>query len=162
MTVRPSLEYRLGDAWSADESRREFWHLALRLASPASGHLLAASEAARVAALQMHDVADLAPLAEAAANVATDHAGRWSGADARYLAFLLAAATARKYRYDAMACIDALACDLARHARAADDVDLALVAAQLPVRAAAALNAVPGRAGTLGPQPRLSTAWPWP
>ena len=147
MTVRPSLEYRLGDAWSADQSRREFWHLALRLASAASGHLLAASEAARVAALQMNDVADLAPLTEAAANIATDQAGRWSSADARYLAFLLAAATARKYRHETMECIDALACDLARHARAADDVDLALVAAQLPVRAAAAQNAIPGRAG---------------
>jgi hypothetical protein len=147
MTVRPSLEYRLGDAWSADQSRREFWHLALRLASSASGHLLAASEAARVAALQMNDVADLAPLAEAAVIIATDQAGRRSSADARYLAFLLAAATARKYRHEAMACVDALVCDLARHARHADDVDLALVTAQLPVRAAAAQNAIPGRAG---------------
>ena len=60
MTVRPSLEYRLGDAWAADQSRRDFWHLALRLASRTSGHPLAASEAARVAAMQMNDIADLA------------------------------------------------------------------------------------------------------
>ena len=46
-----------------------------------------------------------------------------------------------------MACIDALACDLARQARTADDVDLALLAAQLPVRAAAAPNAAPGGPG---------------
>jgi hypothetical protein len=147
MTVRPSLEYRLGDAWSADQSRRGFWRLALRLASKAKGHLLAASEAARVAALQMNDIADLAPLTDAAAGAATDQAGSWSHAEARYLVFLLAAATARNCRHEAMACIDALACDLARQARTADDVNLALLAAQLPVRAAAAQNAVPGGPG---------------
>lgn len=144
MTVRPSLEYRLGDAWSADPSRRGFWYLALRLASTASGHLLAASEAARVAALQMNDITDLAPLADASAGAATDQAGQWSHAEARYLAFLVAAATARNSRYEAMACIDTLACDLARQARAADDVNLALVAAQMPVRAAGAQNATSG------------------
>jgi len=147
MTVRPSLEYRLGDAWSADPSRRGFWDLALRLANSASGHLLAASETVRVAALQMNDIADLSPLADAATRAATDQAGRWNHVEARYLAFLLAAATARNGRHDAMACIDALACDLARQARTADDVDLALLAAQLPVRAATGQNPVPGGLG---------------
>jgi hypothetical protein len=71
MTVRPSLEYRLGDAWTADPSRRDFWHLALRLASNTTGHPLAAGESARVAAMQVNAVPDLAPLAAAATGAAT-------------------------------------------------------------------------------------------
>jgi hypothetical protein len=140
MTVRPSLEYRLAFAWSADQTRRAFWLLALRLANLATGHLLAASEAARVAALQMNDAADVLMLADAATGAATDLAGTWGQAEARYLPFLLAAAVARKPRDGALACIDALTCNLARHAHADDDVSLALLAAQLPVRAASRAN----------------------
>ena len=126
MTVRPSLEYRLGDAWRADPSRRGFWHLALRLASMAEGHLLAASEAARVAALQMNDIADLAPLADAATGAATDSAGRWGFAEARLPVLPAGRRHGARLPPEAMACIDALTCDLARQARTADDVDLAL------------------------------------
>ena len=125
MTVRPSLEYRLGDAWAADPSRRDFWRLGLRLASKDSGHPLAARESARVAAMQVNDIADLATLAAAATGAATDPAGRWGCGEARLLAFLLAAAAERSRRREAMSCIDALTCALARQARAADDVDLA-------------------------------------
>ena len=147
MTVRPSLEYRLGDAWTADPSRRDFWHLALRLASKDSGHPLAAGESARVAAMQVNDVTDLAPLAAAATGAASDPAGRWGRNEARLLAFLLAAAAEHNRRREAMSCIDALTCDLAQQAREADDVDLAVAAAQLPVRAEGPRNTA---AGVLG------------
>lgn len=46
-----------------------------------------------------------------------------------------------------MSCIDALTCDLAQQAREADDVDLAVAAAQLPVRAEGSRNTA---AGVLG------------
>ena len=147
MTVRPSLEYRLGDAWAADPSRRDFWHLALRLASKDSGHPLAAGESARVAAMQVNDITDLAPLAAAATGAATDPAGRWGRNEARLLAFLLAAAAERNRRREAMRCIDALTCDLARQAKEVDDVDLAVCAAQLPVRAEGPRNTVAGVPG---------------
>ena len=149
MTVRPSLEYRLGDAWAADPSRRDFWHLVLRLAGKGSGHPLAAGECARVAAMQVNDIADLATLAAAATGAATDPAGRWGCGEARLLAFLLAAAAERSRRREAMSCIDALTCDLARQARAADDVDLAVAAAQLPVRAEGTRNTAAGTPGYL-------------
>lgn len=137
MIVRPSLEYRLAFAWEAsDELHLSFWHLALRLASLTAGHPLAANEAARVAALQMTATDDVEFLASAATGTATDPAGLWGQTEARYLAFLLAAAVARNPSNQAMACIDALTCTLARTALANDDVDLAAVAAQLPVRAA--------------------------
>jgi hypothetical protein len=147
MTVRPSLEYRLGDAWAADPSRRDFWRLGLRLASKDSGHPLAAGETARVAAMQVNDIADLATLAAAATGAATDPAWRWGCGEARLLAFLLAAAAERSRRREAMACIDALTCALARQARAADDVDLAVAAAQLPVRAEGPRNTAAGTPG---------------
>jgi len=140
MTVRPSLEYRLVFAWNADETRRAFWHLALRLTNLATGHPLAASQAARVAALQMNDATDVLLLADAATSAAADPAGTWGQAEARYLAFLLAAAVARNPRHEALACIDAVTCGLARHAHANDDVNLALLAAQLPVRAASRVD----------------------
>jgi hypothetical protein len=147
MTVRPSLEYRLGDTWTADPSRRDFWHLALRLASKDSGHPLAAGESARVAAIQVNDITDLAPLAAAATGAATDPAGRWERNEARLLAYLLAAAAERTRRREAMSSIDALACDLAQRARTADDVDLAVAAAQLPVRAEGNKNIAAGNQG---------------
>ena len=147
MTVRPSLEYRLGDAWAADPSRRDFWRLGLRLASKDSGHPLAAGESARVAAMQVNDISDLATLAAAATGADTDPAGRWGCGEARLLAFLLAAAAERNRRREAMSCIDALTCDLARQARAADDVDLAVAAAQLPVRAEGPRNTAAGTPG---------------
>jgi hypothetical protein len=147
MTVRPSLEYRLGDAWAADPSRRDFWGLGLRLASNDSGHPLAAGECARVAAMQVDDIADLAMLAAAATGADTDPAGRWGCGEARLLAFLLAAAAERNRRREAMSCIDALTCDLARQARAADDVDLAVAAAQLPVCAEGPRNTAAGTPG---------------
>jgi len=147
LTVRPSLEYRLMFAWSAEESRRDFWHLALRLANLVTGHLLAASEAARVAVLQMNNAADLVPLADVAAGAATDLAETRGQTEARYLAFLLAASVARNPRHEAMACIDALTCNLARQANAVDDVSLALLAAQLPVRAASGQTDTAGDGG---------------
>jgi hypothetical protein len=144
ITVRPSLEYRIGDAWSADTTRRDFWRLALRLASHAPGHPLAASEAARVAARQMNHISDLVLLVDAATGVASDQAGRWGQAEARYLAYLLAVATGRTPRLEALTCIDALASVLASRARTADDIDLALAAAQLPFRATGSAGAKSG------------------
>ncbi|HXL92364.1 MAG TPA: hypothetical protein VN969_25790 [Streptosporangiaceae bacterium] len=46
------------------------------MASRGSGHPLAAGEAARVAAMQVNDITDLAPLAAAATGAATDLAGQ--------------------------------------------------------------------------------------
>jgi len=136
ITVRPSLDYRLAIAWANDPPRRGFWHLALRLASATSGHLLAALAAARVAAREMETFADLEELANACTGAASDPDGTWGAAEASGLAFLVAAAIAR--RPDAQPALDVLAIltsRLAAHARSTDDVNLALLAAQLPTRA---------------------------
>jgi hypothetical protein len=136
VTVRPSLEYRLSTAWRNDTSRRGFWHLTLRLASRTSGHLLAATAAAQVAAREMGDFADIEVLADACTGSVSDPNGNWGTAEAGNLAFLVAAAIARHPRPQHT--LEILA-DLTRHlaatARATDSVDLALLAAQLPLRA---------------------------
>ena len=141
MTVRPSLQYRLASAWNCDQDRHGFWHLALRLAAGSGGHPLAANEAARVAALQMDDFTDLRALVDAATGTATDPARSWGVTEGRYLAFLIAAAAGRDPSARALACIDSLTCELARNALADDDINLAAVAAQLPMRAASQVEA---------------------
>jgi hypothetical protein len=142
VTVRPSMEYRLGFAWDADQSRRGFWRLALRLARQQGGHPLAATEAARVAVLQTDSADDLASLAQAITRTPPDGAARQGTLDAGLLAFLFAASVERCPRREALVCLNALTCALARHAREADDIDLALLAAQLPVRATAGQTGV--------------------
>jgi len=137
VTVRPSLEYRLGFAWDVDQSRRGFWRLALRLARTEGGHPLAATEAARVAVLQADSDGDLTPLAKAIIGLPHDDAARQGTLEAGLLAFLFAASVERCPRREALACLNSLTCALARAARETDDIDLALLAAQLPVRAAA-------------------------
>ena len=136
VTVRPSLEYRLAIAWGNDTSRRGFWHLALRLASRTSGHLLAATVAAQVAAREMEDFADIEVLANACTGIVSDPNGNWGTAEAGNLAFLVAAAIARHPRpQHGLEILADLTSHLAATARATDSVDLALLAAQLPLRA---------------------------
>jgi hypothetical protein len=137
VTVRPSLEYRLAIAWGNDTARRGFWHLTLRLASRTSGHLLAATAAAQVAAREMEDFADIEVLANACTGIVSDPNGNWGTAEAGNLAFLVAPAIAHHPRrpQQALEILADLTSHLAATARAADSVDLALLAAQLPLRA---------------------------
>lgn len=136
ITVRPSLDYRLATIWRDDPQRRGFWRLSLRLASHGAGHPLATSAAARVAAREMQTFTDCEPLADACTGAAVDELGRWGTTDAHRLAFLLAAATSRGPSTEhAFAALAAFTRHLARQARGADDVDLAVLAAQLPARA---------------------------
>jgi hypothetical protein len=156
ITVRPSLDYRLAIAWANDPPRRGFWHLALRLASATSGHLLAAQAAARVVAREMETFADLDELADACTGAASDPDGTWGAAEASGLAFLVAAAIAR--RPDAQPALDVFAVltgRLAAQARSTDDVNLALLAAQLPTRA---VNLRPGALHTGASQEWTATA----
>jgi hypothetical protein len=142
ITVRPSLDYRLAIAWANDASRRGFWHLALRLTSSTSGHLLAALAAARVVAREMETFADLEELANACTGAASDPDGTWGAAEASGLVFLVAAAIARHpHAQPALDILAVLTSRLAAHARSTDDVNLALLAAQLPTRA---VNLRPG------------------
>lgn len=149
LTVRPSLEYRLGFAWDVDQSRRAFWNVALRLALRAGGHPLAATEAARVAALHTNTAEDLAPLGQAVLGTSTFGAANTYTAEARLLAFQFAASVERQPRREAFACLDRLIYMLARHARNTDDIDLALLTAQLPVRVGA-MPAGPGEVSDFG------------
>jgi hypothetical protein len=136
VTVRPSLEYRLAIAWANDTSRRGFWHLTLRFASRTSGHLLAATAAAQVAAREMEDFADIEVLANACSGIVSDPDGNWGTAEAANLAFLVAAAIARHPRpRHALEILADLTSRLAATARETDSVDLALLAGQLPLRA---------------------------
>jgi hypothetical protein len=139
ITVRPSLGYRLAIEWAADATRRAFWHLALRLASRTRGHPLAAVAAVQVAADSITALPDVEELANACTGISSDPGGRWGPQEASELAFLAAAATARLP--EPGAALDALAGltqAVAAHARGADDINLALLAAQLPVRVAGA------------------------
>jgi hypothetical protein len=136
ITVRPSIGYRLAIDWAADATRRAFWHLALRLASRTRGHPLAAVAAAQVAADSIAAFPDVKELANACTGMSGDPDGRWGPQEASELAFLTAAATARLP--DPSAALDALAGltqSIAAHARSTDDINLALLAAQLPLRA---------------------------
>ncbi|MGH3766165.1 MAG: hypothetical protein ACRDTX_13615 [Pseudonocardiaceae bacterium] len=136
ITVRPSLDYRLATVWRDDPQRRRFWRLSLRLASRSAGHPLAASAAARVAAREIQTLTDCQPLADACVGTAIDEYGMSGTTEAHELAFLLAAAISRGPSTDkANAALAALTSHLARQARHADNIDLALLAAQLPARA---------------------------
>ncbi len=143
ITVRPSLGYRLAIDWTADATRRAFWHLALRLASRTHGHPLAAVAAAQVAADGIATFPDVKELANACAGISSDPDGRWGPQEASELAFLVAAAIARLPEpgtpLDVLA---GLTQSIAAHACTADDINLALLAAQLPIRAASARPAV--------------------
>jgi hypothetical protein len=136
ITVRPSLDYRLATVWRDDSQRHGFWRLSLRLASRNAGHPLAASAAAMVAAREVQTFTDCKPLADACTGHAVDEDGRWDTTDAHGLTFLLAAAISRgSSTEEAVAALAALTSHLAQHAREADDIGLALLAAQLPIRA---------------------------
>lgn len=139
ITVRPSLGYRLAIDWAADATRRAFWHLALRLASRTHGHPLAAVAAAQVAADSIAAFPDLEELANACTGASSDPDRRWGPQEASELAFLAAAAAARLPEPGAaLDALGGLAQSIAAHARSADDINLALLAAQLPVRAVGA------------------------
>ena len=136
--VRPSLEFRLATVWRDDSDRRSYWRLALRLASGTSGHLLAGSAATSVAADEIQSLADCLTLADACTGSVEDELGRWDVDDARGLAFLLAARISRgPFVAEPFAALAALVNYLAQHAGASADVNLAVLAVQIPVRALA-------------------------
>ena len=153
MVVRPSLDYRLGIAWRADPSRDGFWRLALRLASSTPGHDLAAAAAASVAAQHLETADDLEPLARACIDAGSRAGSSWSVLDARRLMFLVAAAIGFPAAANpaALEAIGAVTASLADHAQSHDDVDLAVLAAQLLGRALAAGE----------PDPATPTAHHW-
>jgi hypothetical protein len=149
VTVRPSLDYRLASVWAADSTRRSFWQLALRLASSGRGHPLAAAAAARVAAAELAVFPDIEELAHACTGARPDPGGAWGPPEASGLTFLVAASIASMpHVQPALDTLGALTRFLAAHARSTDDLNLALLAAQLPLRAVnmqqAALHARPG------------------
>lgn len=150
ITVRPSFDYRLADAWAADPQRRDFWNLALRLASRTNGHVLAALAAVSVAAREFGAYTDCAQLADACSKTAIDPHGRWDASDAYNLAFLLAATVSRgPADPKKVAVLAEMSAILANRARIADDVELAVLAAQLPRRAAGrSPNEASAEAGT--------------
>ncbi|XVU23005.1 hypothetical protein ACQPZJ_37925 [Actinoplanes sp. CA-054009] len=132
--VRPSMEYRLATVWRDDLERRAFWLLSLRLTSRDGGHVLAAAAAARVAASEFRHADDVKPLADACADLGEEH-DRWNRSDARGLAFLLAAAVGRSpVSEETDVALASFANELAQRAREDDDVELALLASQLPGR----------------------------
>lgn len=142
ITVRPSLVFRLAIEWAADSTRRAFWHLALRLASHRQGHLLAAATAAQVAADAASTFADVEELTNACTGTRRDPSGRWGPPEASEMAFLVAAATARtSCRQAALDALAELTSLVAAHARSTGDISLALLAAQLPIRATGAARA---------------------
>lgn len=135
ITVRPSLDYRLATVWRDDSQRVAFWELSLRLSSRACGHPLAAAAAARVAAVEIQAIADCQPLADACLGVRVDQSGRWTAEDAFELIYLLAAAVGRSPdNGEAVASVASISNQLATYARNTDNIDLALLAAQLPRR----------------------------
>jgi hypothetical protein len=133
MTVRPSLDYRLAIVWHDDPSRTGFWRLALRLSEPKYGHMLAAAAAASVAARELSDPSDLAPLETACLHPETT--ARWSSEDAYTLAFLLAAGLNTSGSPGALDAFGHLLQTLAQAAGDRDDTSLALLVAQLGPRA---------------------------
>jgi hypothetical protein len=136
ITVRPSLYYRLAAIWRNDASRESFWTLALRLMSRSAGHPLAALAAGRVAAVEIEQLADCEPLGAACMGARSDPSGRWTTTDAYELAFLVAAASSRATAgQEAPISLSMMAANLAAAARGDDNVDLALLAVQLPQRA---------------------------
>jgi hypothetical protein len=153
MVVRPSLDYRLGIAWRTDPSRDSFWQLALRLASSTSGHDLAAAAAASVAAAHLETADELEPLAGACIDAGSRTGSSWSVLDARRLMFLVATAIGFPAAANpaALEAIGAVTAGLADHAQSHDDVDLAVLAAQLLGRALAAGE----------PDPATPTAHDW-
>ena len=135
LRLRPSVEYRLATIWRDATDRETFWRLSLRLASRRAGHLLAAAAAARVAANEMRTAGDWRFLADACAGISGDDYDRWEPADAHGLAFLLASTFSRAPAAEEADAAFAEFVDwLARRAQEVDDVDLALLAAQLPDR----------------------------
>ncbi|UBU16437.1 NACHT domain-containing protein [Nonomuraea gerenzanensis] len=134
ITVRPSLHYRLATVWKDDASRDVFWKLALRLASRSEGHPLAVLAAGRVAVLEVEQPSDFEPLGAACTAATGDSNGRWTVVDAHEMAFLVAA-TGASAPEAAFAGLTVMSAKLAQETRSADDVGLALLAVQLPLRA---------------------------
>ncbi|MEU3166912.1 hypothetical protein [Streptosporangium sp. NPDC006930] len=138
LLLRPSMEYRLAIAWRNDPTRHEFWRLALRLNAETSGHHLAAAAAATVCSRELLSPDDLASLAEACLRRTPAVGAREnSSSNACRMAFLIAAAIANSdLQPSPFGAFSPFVEDLARAARATDDVSLALDAAQLLRRAA--------------------------
>jgi hypothetical protein len=137
LLLRPSLDYRLAIAWRNDPTRQEFWRLALRLNTETSGHHLAAAAAATACSRELRSPDELAPLVEAClCNTPATGACENPEFNARRMAFLIAAAIANSdLRTSLFRAFSPFVGDLARAARATDDVSLALDAAQLLRRA---------------------------
>lgn len=138
LLLRPSLDYRLAIAWRNDPTRQEFWRLALRLNAETSGHHLAAAAAATACSRELRSPDDLARLAEAClCGTPASGACESPESNARRMAFLIAAAIANSDLQPSLfRAFSPFVGDLARAARATDDVSLALDAAQLLRRAA--------------------------
>ena len=66
ITVRPSLDMYFADLWSGDDSRSQFWELALALSTRDHGHPIAAVAAACAALRQHPGAGDLLRLQERA------------------------------------------------------------------------------------------------
>ncbi|MFI0483036.1 hypothetical protein [Actinomadura sp. 9N215] len=136
LLLRPSLDYRLAIAWRNDPTRQEFWRLALRLNAEASGHHLAAAAAATVCSRELCSPDELAGLAEACLCTPATGARENPEFNARRMAFLVAAAIANSDLQPSLfRAFSPFVGNLARAARATDDVSLALDAAQLLRRA---------------------------
>jgi hypothetical protein len=135
MVLRPSLDLRLAMAWHDDRSRTNYWRLGLRFSADGCGHMLAAAAAAHVAAHQLNNASDLKYLESAC--IERENAASWTVYDARGLAYLLATGLGRApANPGAMDAFGELLVGLALRATNADDANLALVAAQLSLRAA--------------------------
>ncbi len=138
LAVRPSLEYRFALEWDQDASRRRFWYMTLELASFSAGHPLAANTAVQTAVRELATPAELDDLVSAAIGETRGPSGIWGEREARYVAFLLAAAAAAHFSVDVRSCVDDAARRLAASAVITDDVDLASLAAQLVYKTATA------------------------
>ncbi|GAA2305025.1 hypothetical protein GCM10009853_072610 [Glycomyces scopariae] len=137
LVARPSLDYRLALEWRRDSSRRGFWQLALRLAASDPGHEIAAAAAAAVCGRELRTLRDLADLVDACTSrPGSAERQRWTVADARKLAFLIAAAIgAAEGNRPQLEAYTAFTAELADLAHNNDEVDLSLFASQLLTRA---------------------------
>jgi len=140
MLLRPSLDMRMAAAWRSDSTKASYWRLALRLVASESGHIIAAAAAAAVAAAELATASDLQELRTAI----TDSAEQRQAQDARTLAFLVADAINETARAEPARAFAEFVLSLAEHARTADDIELAHLAARLSLRATDKHQPTPG------------------
>jgi len=140
MLLRPSLDMRMAIAWRSDSTKASYWRLALRLAASESGHIIAAAAAAAVAAAELATATDLDELRTAI----TEDGNTPRAEDARTLAFLVADAVNTAGRDEPTAAFAEFVLSLAEHARTADDINLAHLAARLSLRATDKHQPTPG------------------